>query len=267
MALPDREGRFQAYAVRHALRYIGENKLPTLVADYQLVNELQTDGSWADIGNEGLGLTGFHYLLKKNGQLNTTTIDQIKRAFPIWDGRDLAMLDEADLSAELVQVTVAMDEWNGKVSPKVAWLTASDDESQPGLAGKDPAEAHDIINKLGAKLRAHAGSTPAKASPPKAKPAPPGKPVPKPAPPARPAAAPGKPVAPAPPKPATPDDALMLAWNAFVAACPQEWSAEDTENEFWKIVGELFPNRDLNALSIDEWLEVQEQAPGKIVPF
>jgi len=274
MPLPNREGRFQAYAARHALRYVGQNKLPTLVAEYQVLNELQGDGSWADVSAEQFQISGFHYLQKLDGQLNTITIDQLRRAWPQWDGRDLAALEATNLSQTLVQITVGIETFNGKTSPKVNWLSAADDDSQGGLTMKDPKAARGIVNALGAKLRAHAGGTQMKSAPPQGKPVPPGRPAPQ-----TPAAAapkpPPKPTAPAPappspPKPASSQEASVLAWNTFAEACPPAWKPEDVENEFWRIVGELFPGRDLSnfgALSIEEWLQVKEQAPGKIVPF
>jgi len=261
MALPDREGKFQAYAVRHALRYIGQNKLPALVSDYRLVTELGSEGDWQDISGKQLQLTGFHYLMKLDGQLNASTVEQIRRAYPGWDGRDLAALENTDLSGELVQVTVTMETWNNAVKPKITWLTAADDRGPQGLAIKNEKESRDIASNLGAKLRAHAGA-------PSKKPVPPAKPAPRPATPAAPRPSPPpKPAAPAPSAPSTPDDALLLAWNTFGKACPENWNAEDAEREFWRIVGEMFPGRDHNTLTIDEWMQVKDQAPGKIVPF
>ena len=275
MPLPNREGRFQAYAARHALRYVGQNKLPTLVAEYQVLNELQGDGSWADVSVEQFQISGFHYLQKLDGQLNTVTIDQLRRAWPQWDGRDLAALEAADLSQTLVQITVGIETFNGKTSPKVNWLSAADDDSQGGLAVKDPKAAREIASTLGAKLRAHAGGTQMKGAPPQGRPVPPGRPAaqkPTPAapkPPAKPAS-PAPAPAPSPPKPASSQEASVLAWNTFAEACPPAWKPEDAENEFWRIVGEMFPGRslnDFNALTVDEWLKVQVEATGKIIPF
>ncbi|HUU94341.1 MAG TPA: hypothetical protein VM487_01260, partial [Phycisphaerae bacterium] len=128
MSALDREGRFQAYISKHALKEIGQNGLTAFTAEYAVATEQQPDGSWADVSGEQLTIAGVHFLEKLDGQLNLSTIDQIKRAIPDWDGVDLLALDDADLAQVCVQITVAMDTWQGKTRPKVQWLAAFDDE-------------------------------------------------------------------------------------------------------------------------------------------
>ena len=300
MSALDREGRFQAYIVKHALKEIGQNGLTAFTAEYAVATEQQPDGSWADVSGEQLTIAGVHFLEKLDGQLNLSTIDQIKRAIPQWDGVDLLALDDADLAQVCVQITVAMDTWQGKTRPKVQWLASFDDEGMAGLTEKDPVKAREIANRLGSRLRAEAGGTQVKGSAPQGRPVPPGPPTktlnemareakaatkagipgapPPPGPPTAKAATrtPRSRKPPAPPKPPTvgaaitPYDAMMAAWNVFLPLCPEEWTTLNREEEFFRIVSEMFEGRDLSkpeALTIQEWGKVQAEAGGKILPF
>jgi hypothetical protein len=53
----------------------------------------------------------------------------------------------------------------------------------------------------------------------------------------------------------------------FTKACSPAWEQREIEKEWFRILGELFPDTQLDALSPTQWAAVMEQAPAKIVPF
>lgn len=117
----------------------------------------------------------------------------------------------------------------------------------------DDSTRRALSTRLGSKLRALAGGTPAPAPKPQGKPtAPPAKAPPKPA-----AAA----VSPA--KSAT----MQQAWEALAKACPPAWDQQRVEQEWFRILGELLPGKPPEQVTPAEWAVVLEQAPGKVVPF
>ena len=273
--LANREGLFHAYPVALGLGETRENKLLQVVAQYRLVEEL-VQGEWVDIAAEGLELTGYHILEKRDGTLNGNTIEALKAALG-WDGRDPFWIqDNAEaLSQQPVQVKLGFEEYNGHQNLKVQFLNPYGAKGG-GVPRADDGLRRSVSNRLGAKFRALAGGSPA--NPPK----PAGSP-------AKAAATAGKPTAasaprPTPPKPTAAPAALAAvapaprqgsgqatmeqAWEEFVKHCPPEkWDQEAIEKEWFRVIAELFPGRQPDQLTPADWGRMLAEGPGKVIPF
>jgi hypothetical protein len=239
--LPNREGRFKANIIEHGVAETGPNNLATFVCKFGLIQEL-ANGDWLAV-DENLDITGYFYLEKKDGSINTITVDALKEAFG-WDGRDPLWLQDTDFvsSGLLVQVKLGYELYNGKQRLKVQFVDP-ESAAPAGAARADDNTRRSLSTRLGSKLRALAGGTAVN--------------PPKPAAPPRAPAAPGRPSAKAPAKPVPKDLAapstMNDVWAQFSKACPEHFSQEQTEGEWFRILGELFPGKNVQALSPDDW--------------
>lgn len=254
--MPNREGLFHAHPVAVGLGETRENKLLQAVIQYRLFEELR-EGQWTDCSGESMEITGYHVLEKRDHSLNDMTIEALKAALG-WDGRDPFWLqDNAEaLVQHPVQVKLAMDEYNGQQSLKVAFLNPYGAKGN-GVPKADDDLRRSVSNRLGAKFRACAGGTPA--NPPK----PAGKPI---APAARPA--PPKQAASTAPASAKATATMEDAWTEFTKHCPPpKWSQEATEAEWFRIIADLFSGKQPDQLTPADWGVMLAEGPGKIIPF
>ena len=267
--IPNREGLFNAYPVEVGVDETGPNKLATCIINFRLYEELQPSGEWADCSDEQFEVTGYFYLEKRDGSLNTITLDSLKSALG-WDGRDPFWLQEADLSQHPVQVKLAFEEYGGKTRIKVQFLNPFGSTAGGGVSKADDATRRTISNRLGSKLRAVAGPAQAPTKPAGPPKLPPAKPKAKPAPPpAAPKNEPAPPVAGAEEAPRDPDaSTLEEAWGEFCKHCPPEkWDQAAVEAEWFRIIAELFPGKQPDELSAAEWAVMRDQGPAQIIPF
>lgn len=233
--LPNREGLFHAYPVNIGVDETGPNNLLTCIINFQIFEEL-TGGEWKGCEDESLDITGYFYLEKRDGSLNTVTVDALKAALG-WDGRDPFWLQDTDLSEHAVQVRLGYEEYDGKTRLKVQFLNPYG--SSGGTVSKgDDAVRKSVNARLGAKFRATAGMPPTRPAPPKA---PPKKPAPQ----------------------ATMDD----AWAVFTKACKEDRPQEEVESEWFRILEVLFPGKDVENLTPTDWAVMIAEGPSKIVPF
>ena len=302
--LPNREGLYHAYPTQIGIDETGPNKLATCIVNFRLYEELQQSGEWADCSGDGYEITGYFYLEKKDGSLNTVSLEALKNALG-WDGRDPFYLQETDLSRHAVQVKLAYEEYGGKTRLKVQYLNPHGSTGGGGVPKADDTTRRAIVNRLNSKLRAMAGpapaakpgvpktATPTPAASPDVSPAapvapatpklPPAKPRvrPKPAPPpvaapipAAPSAAPAprpSSAAPSPeaPVPADPHAATMdEAWAEFCSHCPADkWDQAAIANEWFRILAAMFPGRQPDQLTPAEWAAMRDEGAAKIIPF
>jgi len=294
--LPNREGLFNAYPAQIGVDETGPNNLATCIINFRLAEELQPSGEWADCTAEGLDITGYFYLEKKDGTLNSVTIAALTNALG-WDGRDPFWLQETDLSGHPVQVKLAFEEYAGKTRLKVQYLNPFGSTGTGGVKKATDATRRTITNRLGSKLRAMAGpaqappkptgpaavrptakpsaaNTPTNATPPKLPPAKAKASSAAAAPTAPPAAPPVAPTpAPAPPAeapaPADPQFATMEeAWAEFCKHCPPpKWDQAAIEAEWFRVLAAMFPGRQPAQLSPVEWAAMRDEGPSKILPF
>jgi len=226
----------------------GPNNLATCVARFHIFEELLA-GQWQDCSGEAMDITGYFYLEKKDGSLNTIAIDSLKAALG-WDGRDPFWLQDADFSEVAVQLKLGFEEYQGQQRIKVQFLNPYG-SSGGGVTKADEPKKATIRNRLGSKFRSIAG--PAPASP--AKNAAPSTPSRR---------SPEKKAAPEPePAGATVDE----AWAEFCRHCKGEWTQEQVEQEWFRIIAELFGGKQPDELSPTEWATMRTEGPGKILPF
>jgi len=232
--LPNREGRFKANILEQGLAETGPNHLASFICRFNLLQEL-VNGQWVEV-EEDLAIDGYFYLEKKDGSINTISIEQLKSALG-WDGRDPLWLADTDLSSLVVQVKLEFESYQGKQRIKVKYIDA-EDASAGGVPRADENTRRSLSDRLGSKLRALAGGSPA--------------PAPKPA---------GKPAAPR--KSAT----MQQAWDAFKAACGEGANPQQLEGEWFRILRKLYPNRQVQSLSGAEWAAFIERMAAEILPF
>lgn len=248
--LPNREGRFKATILEHGVAETGPNKLATFVCRFQLVQEL-INAEWEPI-DQDLDITGYFYLEKRDGTLNTVTIDHLKSAFG-WDGRDPFWLQDADFAGLIVQIKLTFETYDNKTRLKVQYVDA-EDATPSGVPQADDTARRAIATRLGAKFRANAGGMPA--------------PAPKPPVGSRPAPPKSKPAAKPPASaPSATDLTMQQAWEAFTKACPENCTPEHVESEWFRLLGVTFPGKQPEQLSPQDWARFAAEAPAQVVPF
>ena len=251
--LANREGLFHAYPVDIGLGETRQAKLLQVNILYRLFEEL-VSGEWTDCSGEGLEITGFHVLEKKDNALNTSVIESLKAALG-WDGRDPFWLQDnaAALCQVPVQLKLVFEEYDGQRNIKVAFLNPYGSQ-RGGVPKADDGMRRSVGNRLGGKFRAYAGGTPANPPMPAGKPA-------------APASAPLQ--KPSAPKPApVPTATMEEAWGEFTQKCPPpKWDQESTEKEWFRILGELFPGKQPEQLTPADWGVMRAEGPGRILPF
>jgi hypothetical protein len=253
--MANREGLFHAWPTAIGLGQTRENKLLQVVIQYRLAEEL-VEGDWVDCSPENLEITGYHFLERRDHSLNENTIESLKAALG-WDGRDPFWLqDNADgLGDKLVQVKLDWEEYNGRQNLRVQFLNPYGARPMGVPSGGDELRKA-VANRLGAQFRALAGGTPANAP----KPA-----TPRPSAPARPPAGDS---APAATKAALKTATMEQAWEEFCRHCPApQWDQESTEAEWFRVIDEMFPGRQVNELIGADWARMLAEGPGRIMPF
>jgi len=243
--LANREGLFHAYPVEIGLGETQQNKLLQIVVLYRLFEEL-VQGSWTDVVGENLEITGYHFLEKRDHSLNETTIEALKAALG-WDGRDPFWLQDhaAELAQKPVQVKLGFEEYNGSTTLKVQFLNPYGSRGG-GVPRAGDEMRRSVANRLGPRFRALAGGTPTHS--------------PKPA---------SKSVAQPTPTATAPAPASMeQAWEEFCKHCPPpKWNSQAVEQEWFRVIAELFPGRQPDQLSPIDWGVMRTEGPGRIIPF
>ena len=240
--LPNREGLFHAYPVEVGVDETGPNNLATCIIKFQLFEEL-TGSEWRPCTDEDLDITGYFYLEKRDGALNSVALDALKAALG-WDGRDPFWLQDTDLAQHPVQVKLGYEEYNGKRRLKVQFLNPYG-SSGGGVTKADDDKRRSMSTRLGPKFRAMAGPAPAKTPAPATPPAPP-----------------------TPPEPKANESTLEEAWAAFAASDgAKKLDQEGLEKEWFRILADLFPGKQPDDLTPAEWAKMRDEGPGNIVPF
>lgn len=249
MPQANREGIFLATVGDRAVAPNGPNDLTTFVVQYNLLEELATDGAH-DVSAESMSITGYHYLEKKDGSLNDYTVEKLKEVFG-WDGRDPFWLEEALPADAVVRLTLEAEAYNGKSVLKVKYIDRRDSAGNGAVTKATPDQKAAIRSKLGAKLRAFAGGTPA----------------------VKPLVPNGKPTMPARTPAPVPGCTQEEAWQAFVAGIAMPTGVDATAfqagigNEWARILTEMFPGKNDENMTPADWARVKAEAPGKFIPF
>jgi len=133
------------------------------VAVVFLLIDNEQDNEWVECDPKQI--TGWYYLLKKGGELNEISINQLREAL-FWDGVTLEWFQEAQTFPD-VQIVIAEEEYQGRKKMKVQWLRPYDWTG--GIVKSSEAELKSIQREIGSKLRALSGTP---ANPPTIKPVP-----------------------------------------------------------------------------------------------
>lgn len=198
------------------------------------LSDVKQGGEWHAL-QEPEEITGYFYVVKKDGTLNDRTIKSIKEALG-WDGASLASLADGDWSETQVQVTVGAETYNGKERLKVQWLNHRDYQGG-GVGTTDPQLIRSLDAQYGSMLRAIAG--PAAAT----KPSPNG--------------TAGKPA----------DRVAEIRQRLFKAFqdTHSHLSLDEQKGEFRKLVTDAIPGVDVRAMTFEQWQTV-ETAMSVLVP-
>lgn len=60
---------------------------------------------------------------------------------------------------------------------------------------------------------------------------------------------------------------MEQAWEKFAAAAPENATPEHVEHEWFRLLGQVFPGRQPQQLTPQEWSRFAAEAPAQIVPF
>lgn len=153
----DHPGIYRAQPISYGVQESKKGKSVAVVIRYQIVESYDPDKKeWLDWREcEAHTIDGYHYVVKSDGEINDTTVEQLIRATG-WSGKFSDFNDDS-LKLKACQITVADEEYEGKHTLKINWVNPWD--FTPGLQNridKDGLAALD--NKYGSKMRAKAGN-------------------------------------------------------------------------------------------------------------
>jgi len=152
----DREGIFKARPTGWSVREPKEDSNSQSVGisiEWAIVSQFVASGEdWLDWTQYGEYIAqGDHYVVKVDGSVNQTTVDQLVKA-GVWDGS----LELAEFPPDVVaQVTVKNEEWQGESRFKVTWVNPGD--HVPKARGASPETVTKLKTRYGSLLRAAAG--------------------------------------------------------------------------------------------------------------
>ncbi len=157
----DRAGIFKAQPVSWTVRSSQQSGAIALAIEFKILAQL--DGAeWNDWAQyDEYSIFGDFWVVKSDGTINTTTVESLARTLG-WDGDLVSVVGEPP--AEVVQITVREEEYQGRKRMKVAWLNPGDFSPMPESA--TPDQVQNMQRRFGSLLRAAAAgaAAPAKAS-------------------------------------------------------------------------------------------------------
>lgn len=159
----DRAGIFKAVLREWDIKAFSTSSSVAVSIGFTITAELDGE-QWADWSEyEEHSVFGDFFVLKKDGTVNQTTVDQLVAAID-WDG-DLKCIAETPAPPAIeVQITVKSEEYKGKTYFKVAWINPVD--FVPSAASGASAEKVEEVNaRFGSLLRAAAAGSTAKRKP------------------------------------------------------------------------------------------------------
>lgn len=249
--LIDRAGTFKASFTSRVVNNTGKNSLLTFVAGFQLVQEM-INSEWEPVDGD-YDITGYFYLVCKDGTLNEITMDNLKKATG-WTGGDPFWLDTEDLSTIWVQLKIEFETYEGKTRPRIKYINHVD-STGVGVEPASDKERKAIMAQFGAKFRATAGGTPRPAPAPKAG----TKPT---------TAAPAKKSEPVPAADPVPDGISKdEAWAKFSGMFGKKTTEKHIESEWTRCLNLQLPGKEDEQITPVEWATFCVNAKSNIVPF
>ena len=173
----ERAGIFRAKPVSWSVRPAKETASIAIGIEYSIVAQL--DGhDWIDwTAYDEHRVSGYHYVVKKDGKPNVNTVQQLAAAIG-WGG-SLKQVVNGPPPDCIVQITVKENTYNGKTTYRAEWVNP--ENYVPTGGGADEQEVDQLQARFGSLLQAAASSRPkppsggapaAKPAPPKSAPAP-----------------------------------------------------------------------------------------------
>lgn len=161
MNLPQIMGTYIAKPSEWTAAENGPNNLLTFICRFDLLNHWNGT-EWIDVADQMFEVTGYFYLQMTNGQINTRTVDNLRKSLG-WDGRSIQSLSDGAWKEIEVQLVVEQEDYKGKKQVKVKWINPRDSmPGGPGIEKTDPAIVKSFDAKFGPALRALAGNAPPK---------------------------------------------------------------------------------------------------------
>lgn len=156
--LPESKGNYQARPMKWKVGNSGTGSVEFAV-EFNLFN-FWDGAAWQPVDYD---ITGFFYLVTKEGKLNDTAIKQVKEVFGWNPTTGVNWLATAGEFPDC-QVSVDFEVYNGKSRAKVKWLNPLNQEPNGGIGASDPQEVSNIDAKYGHLFRASGGAPAPKAA-------------------------------------------------------------------------------------------------------
>lgn len=155
----DRAGIFKAVAQSWFVQTKENSGSVAIGIQFLITAQLNGNNEWDDwSAYEEHGITGYFYVVKRDGSVNVPTVDQLVWSLG-WTG-DLAEVHALPVPAKEVQITVKEETYEGRTQFKVGWLNPGD--FTPGPRGASDTEVKQLHARFGSLLRAAASSSASK---------------------------------------------------------------------------------------------------------
>lgn len=128
---------------------------------YSIVARWDAEGkAWTEDWPVGWHVDGFHWIVKKDGQLNDSAVRMLKDA-GVWNG-DFSILEVEPPQNVTVLATVEENTYEGKTSYRVNWVDPNADEPRQrgGFKPADPNLLASLRTRFQSQVRAVAGGSP-----------------------------------------------------------------------------------------------------------
>ena len=156
----DREGIFKARPVSWHVKDATSGAV-AVSFEFEIMAQWDSDSGWADWSSyDTHRCVGAWWVVKKNGQLNTGAVEQLRHAIG-WTG-DLRSVFGTPPET-VVQITVKAEEYDGRTRFKAAWMNPEDYEPSP--QGASEATVNQLQARYGSLLRAAATATGGRTAP------------------------------------------------------------------------------------------------------
>lgn len=232
------------YLAKPAAISVEQKDTGTVQANIQFRCHAYRNGSgWEPLdGTDQSVLLGWFNLIKKDGNANEINVNSLKAAFG-WDGSSFSTLQDADYSDRECQIVVDDEAGqDGKVHRRVQYVNPKD-YAGGSVEKADAKTIQSLDQKYGPMLRALAGAKAGGAKPPSG-------------------------------NGGTGSIGLQVAWGCFVGKCndyardnPSDaYDQARQKDTFKKIVNEICPGKDINALTPADWAVVKGRIEKDFMP-
>ena len=149
----DRAGIFKAVPTDWCVTKAKDSNSVAITVNYTIMAQFN-GADWDDwTGYEEYTARGDHYVIKRDGGINTPTVEQLAMSLG-WNG-DLRSVAGNPPDVQ-VQITVKADEYNGQTRYKVEWVNPGD--YTPQARGASESDVDQLQKQFGSQLRAAASS-------------------------------------------------------------------------------------------------------------